>query len=228
MKNMKKLGLLIIVVLLLTACGTDTPSVVDNDTKVSEVGTTGVQREELRGDYADDALSPALQLVVGTLMMEETDLALDADLAATLLPYWKLYISLTGSDITAREELDGLVNEIEHLMTPDQINYIIGLELTQESMMTLIDELGVMDKLKADGASEGDGTGFSRPDGMPEGVGPGGGQGRAGGSTEGMDPELVATMQARKAEEGGGLFGANRFIVPLIEELIIQLEAKIG
>ncbi len=144
------------------------------------------------------------------------------------MPYWKLYISLTGSDITAREELDGLVNEIEYLMTPEQINYIIGLELTQESMMTLIDELGIMDNLKADRSSEGDGIGLNRPDGMPDGVRPGGGQGRAGGSTEGMDPEMIATMQARRTEEGGGLFGANRLIVPLIEELIIQLEAKIG
>ena len=228
MKDMKKLGLLIIVVLLLTACGTDTTTVdaIDNTT-VDAIDNTGEQRAELRGDY-DDALSPALQLVVGSLLLEETDLALDAELAATLLPYWKLYISLTGSDITAREELDGLVNEIEHLMTPDQINYIIGLELTQDSMMTLIDELGIMDNLKADGSSEGDGSGLNRPEGMPDGVRPGGGQGRAGGSTEGMDPELVATMQAKKAEEGGGLFGANRLIVPLIEELIIQLEAKIG
>jgi len=221
MKDMKKLGLLIIVVLLLTSCGTNT-------TTVDAIDTTGEQRAELKGDYADDALSPALQLVVGSLLLEETDLALDAELAATLLPYWKLYISLTGSDITAREELDGLVDEIEHLMTPDQINYIVGLELTQESMMTLIDELGIMDNLKADGSSEGDGSGLNRPDGMPDGVRPGGGQGRAGGSTEGMDPELVATMQARRTEEGGGLFGANRLIVPLIEELIIQLEAKIG
>ncbi len=63
---------------------------------------------------------------------------------------------------------------------------------------------------------------------MPDGVRPGGGQGRAGGSTEGMDPEMIATMQARRTEEGGGLFGANRLIVPLIEELRIQLEAKIG
>jgi len=221
MKDMKKFGLLIIVVLLLTACGTNT-------TTVDAIDTTGEQRAELKGDYADDALSPALQLVVGSLLLEETDLALDAELAATLLPYWKLYISLTGSDITAREELDGLVDEIEHLMTPDQINYIVGLELTQESMMTLIDELGIMDNLKADGSSEGDGSGLNRPEGMPDGVRPGGGQGRAGGSTEGMDPELVATMQARRTEEGGGLFGANRLIVPLIEELIIQLEEKIG
>jgi len=221
MKDMKKLGLLIIVVLLLTACGANT-------TTVDAIDTTGEQRVELKGDYAEDALSPALQLVVGSLLLEETDLALDAELAAILLPYWKLYISLTGSDITAREELDGLVNEIEYLMTPEQINYIIGLELTQESMMTLIDELGIMDNLKADRSSEGDGIGLNRPDGMPDGVRPGGGQGRAGGSTEGMDPEMVATMQARRTEEGGGLFGANRLIVPLIEELIIQLEAKIG
>ena len=68
MKDMKKLRLLINVVLLLTACGTNSTMVVSIDTT-----TPGVQREELRGDYADDALSPALQLVVVTVLLVETD-----------------------------------------------------------------------------------------------------------------------------------------------------------
>ena len=34
---------------------------------------------------------------------------------------------------------------------------------------------------------------------MPEGTRPGGGQGGGPGGAEGMDPELMATMQARQA-----------------------------
>ena len=71
MNWMKKLGLLFVVFMLLTACGTA-------NTVVDEVDITGEQRVELQGDY-ENALSPALQLVVGTLMLEETDLALDAE-----------------------------------------------------------------------------------------------------------------------------------------------------
>lgn len=213
MNWMKKIGLLFVVVMLLTACGTA-------DKVVDEVDTIGEQRAELQGDY-ENALSPALQLVVGTLMLEETDLALDAEMATTLIPYWKLYTTLTESDSTALEELDALVNEIEGLMTIDQINYIVGLELTQESMLTIIEELGIMEDLRT---GEGDGTGANRPEGMPEGTRPGGGQGRSG--AEGVDPELMATMQASRAEEGGA--GTNRMIKPLIVQLISQLEEIAG
>jgi len=58
MNWMKKIGLLFVVVMLLTACGTA-------DKVVDEVDTIGEQRAKLQGDY-ENALSPALQLVVGT------------------------------------------------------------------------------------------------------------------------------------------------------------------
>jgi len=225
MNLMKKLGLLIVVVLLLTACGSESTGVdvVENSGSSAEDIEAG--REQLRVDYADNALSPALQLAVGTLLLEETDLAVDADQAATLVPYWKLYVTLTESDTTAPEELNALINEIQILMIPDQVSYIAGLELIQEDLMTLINELGIFEDLRADGS--GDGSGASRPEGMPEGVRPGGGQG-GGRGAEGMDPELVATMQAQREEDGGGSFRNNRFIIPLVEELISILEEKAG
>ena len=225
MNWMKKLGVLIIVVLLLSACGSITTDVDGEDTNEDQAGNSEADRERLSMDFADDALSPALQLVVGTLILEETDLAVDAELAETLLPYWKLYVSLLDSDSTAPEELTGLINEIERLMTAEQINYIAGLELTQARMGTLIDEMGIMANLRPDGSGEGDGTRPDRPEGMPEGTRPGGGQGGGPGGAEGVDPELMATMQARRAEEGGSL-GVNRMSRPLIDALIGILEGK--
>ena len=222
---MKKPGVLIIVVMLLSACGSKTTEIDGVEKIEGQAGNLEADREQLRADFADDALSPALQLVVGTLILEETDLVVDAELAATLLPYWKLYSTLLGSDSTAPEELTGLINEIQGLMTDEQINYIVGLELTQESMGTLIDELGIMVNLRPEGSSAGDGSGTNRPEGMPEGTRPGGGQGGGPGGADGMDPELMATMQARRAEEGGAL-GTNRMIRPLIEQLISLLEGK--
>lgn len=222
---MKKLGVLIIVVLLLSACGSKTTEVVGEENIEGQAGNSEADRERLSMDFDDDALSPALQLVVGTLILEDTDLAVDAELAETLLPYWKLYVSLLDSDSTAPEELTGLINEIEGLMTTEQIKNIVGLELTQENMGTLVSELGILANLRQDGSSEGDGTRPNRPEGMPDGTRPGGGQGGGLGGTEGMDPELMATMQARRAEEGGSL-GENRMIRPLIDALIEMLEGK--
>ncbi|RLD99708.1 MAG: hypothetical protein DRJ13_09640 [Bacteroidetes bacterium] len=225
MNWMKKVGLLIVVLLFLTACGSESIEVDVTNNSGDTAENYDADRERLRTDFADDALSPALQLVVGTFILEETDLVVDAELAEILLPYWKLYVSLLDSDSTAPEELTGLINEIEGLMTTEQINYIAGLELTQESMSTLIGEMGVLTNLRSDGAGEGDGTRPNRPEGMPEGTRPGGGQGGGMGEADGVDPELVATMQARRAEEDGSL-GANRMIRPLIDALIGMLEGK--
>lgn len=225
MNWIKKVGLLVVVLSLLTACGSESSEVDVTNNSGAPGENFEADRERLSMDFADDALSPALQLVVGTLVLEETDLAVDAVLAETLIPYWKLYVSLLDSDSTAPEELTGLINEIEGLMTAEQINYIIELELTQESMGTLIDDLGIMANLRPEGSGEGDGTRPDTPEGMPEGTRPGGGQGGGPGGTDGMDPELMATMQARRAEEGGSL-GANRMIRPLIDALIVNLEGK--
>ena len=85
------------------------------------------------------------------------------------------------------------------------------------------------DLLPEGGAGDGTGTRPGRPDGMPSGTGPGGGQGP--GSVEGMDPETIATMEARRAEmeaEGGFNRQSSRFIVPLINALIELLEGKIS
>ena len=97
-------------------------------------------------------------------------------------------------------------------------------------VMVFINESGLMEDLLPEGAAgEGDGTRPGRPDGMPSGTGPGGGQGP--GSVEGMDPETIATMEARRAEmeaEGGFNRQSSRFIVPLINALVELLEGKIS
>jgi len=218
MFKMKKISVIMVVLVLLTACGTETAGVNTVEDNGGETGNV-----ELRTDFADNALSPALQLAVGSLLLEETDLAIDADLAGSLVPYWKLYVSLTESDTTAPQELDALINEIQSLMTQDQVSYIAGLELIQEDLMTLINELGIFEDLRA--AGTGDGSGADRPEGFPAGGGGGQGGGRG---AEGMDPELVATMQAEREEDGGGSFRNNRFTIPLVEKLISLLEEKAG
>ena len=243
MDKYRKIGLLMIVVLLLAACsandavevildpqdGSQPGSLVDADTGHGEGDSQERSREELRADFADNALPPASQLLLGTFLLEDAEFAVDADLAPYLVPYWKLYKSLLESDTTAPEELEALIAEIQEVMNVDQVNYIASLELTQEDLTTYMNESGIMENMRPEGAEEGDGTGTrpDRPDGMPAGTGPGGGQGGPG-TTEGIDPEVMATMQAER-EAGGGIrgMGANRMIVPLIDVLIDLLEGKI-
>jgi hypothetical protein len=157
-------------------------------------------------------------------MLEDTEYAVNSNLASYLTPYWKLYKNLLESDTTAQEELDALINEVQKVMDADQVNYIASLELTQEDLMTYMNESGIMESLRTEGSIEGDGSGLMRPDGMPQGMRPGGGQVGPGGM-EGMDPETQATMQAKREEMGGGM-GTNRMMVPLIDALVELLEGK--
>lgn len=236
-------GLLITVLLMLTACGADEPTATNGEEIAppsvtfedsENEGSTEEEsqprsRDELRADFSENALQPASQLILGTLMMDDTEYAVDADLAPYLVPYWKVYRSLLESDTTAPEELSALINEIQEVMDVDQVNYIASLELTQEDLMAYMNEAGIMENLRAEGVEEGEeGTRPGRPDGMPEGTGAGSGEGRGAG-TEGMDPELMATMQAeREAAGGGGGMVGSRMITPLIEALIELLESKAG
>ncbi|NOQ40257.1 MAG: hypothetical protein GQ562_08045 [Anaerolineales bacterium] len=226
----KQLGILLMVVfLLLSACSSNSSDLTDNglspDTGQSEDGLNA-DRVELTDDYAEDALSIAQQLTLGSLLLEETDLAVDPELASDLIPYWKLYRSLLGSDTTAPEELDSLLKEIQEIMTAEQVSFIANLQLNQETMMTLVNEMGIFD-LKQDGTGEG-GIGFIPPEGLPDGVRPGGGQGGGQGGGDGsIDPELMATKQAERAAAGGGR-QSNRLTIPLVEALISLLEGKIS
>ncbi len=102
MSYKKQLGILLMVVfLLLSACSSDSSELTDNglspDTGQSEDGLNA-DRVELTDDYAEDALSVNMQLVVGSLLMENTDLEFDSEMAEKLLPYWKMYKVLAESD----------------------------------------------------------------------------------------------------------------------------------
>lgn len=239
MDKIIKIGMLIIVLIVLTACGSNEAAevnvddVVQSESAEAEVSGSGEEdsqpksREELRADFADNALTPASQLVLGTFLLEDTDIAVDEDLAPYLVPYWKLYLSLLESDTTAPEELEALIAEIQEVLDVEQVNYIVSLELTQEDLTTFLSESGIMESLRSEGTETGDGTRPNRPEGMPDGMSPGQGGGR--GAAEGMDPELMATMQAeREAAGGGGGMGVNRMIVPMIDALIELLESKVN
>ncbi len=233
MSNIKKAGLLLVVLLLLAACGSKPEDQSSISPDSSEVGSgddpqgdqTAVgDRQLFRETLAESELPPATQLAVGTIILDDTELAIGHDQAEILIPYWKLYLNLLESDATAPEELEAMINEIEGVMTSEQLSYIIDLELIQEDLMTLMSDLGINQGLRLDGEEGGDG--FTRPDGL-DGTRPGGGQGRGQGGGVDLDPELMATMEARREEMGGGP-GANRWQVPVIEALIELLEGKIG
>ncbi len=203
---MKKKSVLLLVgllaaLLLLSACGGSGDAAEDNgNSNREEASGNGesqgasqnepVQAEEEKARLADnyaDALSIQGQLALGTLRLEDGELAIDEETAAELLPLWQALQSLMNSDTTAAVELEAVVNQIQDGMSAEQIAAIAEMKLTEDSLTSMIEngELGFRRGAGQGGDGEGGFFGML-PEGAtpPEGgviiVGPGGGPGGGG------------------------------------------------
>ncbi len=165
----------------------------------------------------DSDLSPAAQLALGTLQLEDSDNAVDETQAATLLPLWQAYQSLSSDETTAAAELDALAGQIERAMTAAQQQAIADMKLTTDSL-TELQESGALafgGPGTTDQSGTGDGSGgFQRPSGdfqppaggdfsgaPPGGAPPGGGfvgSGDFGGGAD-LSEDDLATRQAAMA-----------------------------
>jgi hypothetical protein len=88
------------------------------------------------------SLSQVNMLLVGTLNLEDTDQAISADEAATLLPLWQAYRSLSTSQTSAEVEVEALLNQIQSTMTTEQVQVIKTMNLTDTDMMDLMQSMG--------------------------------------------------------------------------------------
>jgi hypothetical protein len=119
----------IIAALLLAACG-------------GASGTTSVSSQsELSTGYTD-ALPVGGQLAAGTLKLEGSDLAVDAQQAASLLPMWQGLSSLMASATSSDQEIQGVVAQIQSAMTADQLAAISAMQLTQADLAEIVQNAG--------------------------------------------------------------------------------------
>jgi hypothetical protein len=241
-----KVGILSMVVILalgLTGCGTAGQVAGDGATATGGAGVN------LNQDYTD-ALPVATQLVVGTLKLDETGLAVTADQAQQLIPLWQAYRTLETSQTAAQQERDALLTQIEETMTADQVKQIAEMKLTAADMQTVFrsrapQAQGTPSGTQAAGGrqtfGQGDG-GFAGGGGFPRNGGGGftGGGGFAGGGGgfnggggaffgglapgETPNPQAIETLRAQRSA-GAGLSGVNP---GLINVVIQYLQEKSG
>ena len=207
-------ALILILALALTACG-------GTATETASAGAGG-----LNADY-ENALSVQLQLSVGTFNLEGTDLAVDAEQAADLVPLWQVLNGLNESGTAAPEEIDALVVQIEETMTAEQIEAIAAMQLTRESMGAIMQEYAL---------SMGMGGGETPPEGFTPGQGRGGSDvpglssgGPGGSSSTGMTPEQMATAQAERGKTGEDAANSmmnSRLSRVVVDGLITLLQSK--
>jgi hypothetical protein len=140
---------------------------------------------------SDSGLSAA-QLALGMMKLAENGQPLTAEQAATLLPLWQAYISLTNSDATAQAELDGLAKQIQSGLTPEQLQAIQAMKLDDAAVEAYIAENGIsMRGAMGKGGAGGMGGGAA-------GGGPGGGLPGGGGRPGEVSPEVRATAIAKR------------------------------
>lgn len=205
---MKRL-ILLILSLTLTACGA-----------TKNTGTA----QTAGNDPSTMTLPPTTQLVLGIFKLEGTDQAVTAEQAKDLLPLWQVYSSLIQSDTSAQAEIDALIDQIQGILTDDQMKAIQGLNLTQEDFFALMQEQGITFGAgqRASSTQTSGGSGFvpGSGGGMPGGGPPAGGfQGGGGPMGEpGTRPEVNGTPQPRTR--------MDRLPAPLLEALIDLLTEK--
>lgn|SRR5574341_214407 len=151
------------------------------------------------------------KLLIGTFKLEDTDLAVTADQAKTLLPLWQAIRSLSNSDTTAAAEMTALEKQIQETLTTEQMDQINAMQLTRADLQTLGGELG----LSFGGGNRANATGTPSAGGFPgggfsggappDGGGPPGGGGAPpdGGFSPGgsLTTEQQATLEARRASQ---------------------------
>lgn len=185
----------------------------------------------------EGALPIQTQLIIGTLQLEQGDLAVSAEQAAELIPLWKAVRSLSSSDTAAEVEIEAVLNQIQETMTAAQLQAIAAMQLTQQDLFGAIQELGIGPGSQAEGdraSSQASGGEFGGPPGgfvfeggPPEGFAGGGRPegGPAPGFAENLSPDQIATAQAARAGQG---LGGGRAGLFLIDPLLEMLEAKAG
>ncbi len=175
---------------------------------------------------AASAVDIQAKLAIGTLMLEDTDLAVTAEQAKQLLPLWKAVKSLSASNTASQAEIQALYEQIQETMSPEQVQAIQEMEITPEKTQALMQKLGMEGSAMAGGQtlSESDiatrTAQRSQNSGGAPGMMPMGGPDMMGG---GPPPEMGTSQNRTQSTPSAGqsqMRGANLvFVTPLIELL---------
>jgi hypothetical protein len=212
------------------------PTVEEQDTPAQDTetggGSEGYTSEALDESY-DGALPVGSQLALGIFELKETESAVTAEQAASLLPLWQ---AIQGGTLQGDAETNAVLKQIERTMTAEQLAAIAALGLTFEDMGAWMQEQGV-NFGRPEGAGErqnlfGDMSEEERA-AMRATRQAGGGFGGEGGPFGDMSEEQRESMRATAeaggltfpggGAPGGGPGGFARGQLTMLAELVVEL-----
>jgi hypothetical protein len=104
---------------------------------------TSIAGEYLTTEYTD-AASLRNQLAFGTMELDGTPNAVTPEQAKALIPFWQAIIALSGDTTTATEELTAVQDQIVAALTPEQLQAIAAMQLTNADLSVFYAEFGVV------------------------------------------------------------------------------------
>ncbi len=254
------MAVMIIALLALAACqgSSSTAQTVENAQAVIESTPVVATLAAVEPTIASTTTLEAFQLLYGILKLQNTNQAVTAEQAAVLLPLWTDYQTLTANtdpgqnpggetdpsaatpetplvDTATQTQLNEILIQIQAALTADQVSAIESLQITQDSVQTIMSELGIADQTpgqNADGSQPqgggGPGGGGTPPDGTPpadNGAPPdGGGQPPA---DAGNAPVAEGTPFVGGGNQpGGGSRLSNEAVTALINYLLLLTNAQ--
>jgi hypothetical protein len=187
----------------------------------------------------DNAVSVALQLLLGTFELADTDLAVTAEQASALLPLWTEFrtVSFSGmgpgasadqsSDTEA--QVDELTEQIQAEMTAEQLAAIADMQITQETMTAIMEEQGITMGAPGDMGTPPEGGMGTPPEG---GMGepPEGGMGEPPEGGMGTPPEGGAPEGGQQTDNGEmpDMTAGGAMVSPEVIDALIQLLADVS
>ncbi len=193
----------------------------------------GSSATALSSNYAD-ALPSAGQLAAGTLGLEGTTWAVDAEQASQLLPLWQGLLSLLNSPTSSDQEINGVVTQIEAAMTPDQVAAISAMHLTASDLAALIVSGPEADEAGSRPGVSGQASGFASGGPGPDGaVFIGGGPGADGlaglpGSSSSLSEATQTSNQTLAAQTASGQLAAIGVNARVVQAVINFLLSRAG
>jgi hypothetical protein len=128
--------------LLLAACSSDARSAVIAEHPEHSATSAGSDSLPAAGQEQDTRV-PAPFLLAGTLLLEDSDQAIDPEAASELLPLWQAYRSLVNSDTASQVEVDALLDQIQDTMGEERMVAIAEMDLQSQNMGELLQGLGL-------------------------------------------------------------------------------------